>query len=274
MDRREFVKTACGAVIVAGIRPWARAASRQFTEVGRFDAAEARQGVAVDADHVYVVDSTNIAKYDKKTRRLVQRNDGPPEGTLIHLDSGAVVEGKLYCAHSNYPEIPMTSSVEIWDTRTMKHAGNHSVGVMWGSCTWIDRHLGSWWAVFANYDKPQGPEKLPYGYTRSTTLVKLDDQWMWKEAWLFPEQVLKNVRPMSVSGGSWGPDGYLYCTGHDPAEVYVLRLPKAGSILELVDTVPCNIAGQGIAWDRTEAGMFYGIVKSRRQVVVSRFTAS
>ena len=31
---------------------------------------------------------------------------------------------------------------------------------------------------------------------------------------------------MSNSGGSWGPDGFLYLTGHDPAEIYKMRLPK------------------------------------------------
>lgn len=272
MDRRKFCKSAGGAVLTAGFGPIFLARPRRFQEVGRFDAPEARQGVAVDADHIYAVDSTIIGKYDKKTHKLLQKNDGPREGSLIHLDSGVVVEGKLYCAHSNYPGIPMTSSIEIWETDNLKHAGSHSFGVMWGSCTWVDRHAGSWWVVFANYDKPQGPEKLPYGFTRSTTLVKMDDQWTWKESWLFPEEVIKKVKPMSVSGGSWGPDGNLYCTGHDPAETYVLRLPKAGSILEIIDTVPCNIAGQGIAWDRTETGMLYGIVKSSRQVVISRFT--
>jgi hypothetical protein len=67
---------------------------------------------------------------------------------------------------------------------------------------------------------------------------------------------------MSNSGGSWGPDGFLYLTGHDPAELYRMRIPKAGSVLELVDTIAMNIRGQGIAWDRSQPGVIYGIVRA------------
>ena len=67
---------------------------------------------------------------------------------------------------------------------------------------------------------------------------------------------------MSNSGGSWGPDGFLYLTGHDPAELYRMRLPKAGSVLELVEIIPMNIRGQGIAWDRSQPGVIYGIIRA------------
>jgi hypothetical protein len=67
---------------------------------------------------------------------------------------------------------------------------------------------------------------------------------------------------MSNSGGSWGADGFLYLTGHDPAELYRARLPKAGSVLELVNTIPMNIRGQGIAWDRSQSGTIYGIIRA------------
>ena len=38
--------------------------------------------------------------------------------------------------------------------------------------------------------------------------------------------------------------------------------PTAGSVLELVDAIPMNIRGQGIAWDRTDPGVIYGIVRA------------
>ena len=78
------------------------------------------------------------------------------------------------------------------------------------------------------------------------------------------------MSPMSNSGGSWGPDGYLYCTGHDRPEVYVLKVPDKGSVLELAETVPLPILGQGIAWDRSRPGLLYGIRRKDSQVVVSR----
>ena len=51
---------------------------------------------------------------------------------------------------------------------------------------------------------------------------------------------------------------------HDPAEIYRMRLPKAGSILELVDVIPMNIRGQGIAWDRSQPGVIYGIIRATK----------
>src|SRR3546814_8779330 len=56
----------------------------------------------------------------------------------------------------------MTSSVEVFDTRTMEHVDSFSFGILRGSLTWLDRHDGAWWAGFANYDN-DGDDGLPYG---------------------------------------------------------------------------------------------------------------
>ena len=87
--------------------------ARELEEFGRFNAVEARQGVAVDADHFYAVTDRGIGKYDKWTGAAVAKWESPKDGPIIHLDSAVVVDGKLYAAHSNYPQEPMTSSVEI-----------------------------------------------------------------------------------------------------------------------------------------------------------------
>jgi len=243
---------------------------KSFEEIARFDSPEAFQGVAVDESYFYAITNQAISKYEKKTGKPAGQWKGPKTGPIIHLDSGVVVDGKLYCAHSNYPESPMVSSVEIWDTKTMKHIGTHSFGIHWGSLTWIDRYNGSWWTVFANYNQVFGASQTPYGNNRWTTMVKFDDNWQWQEAWVLPAKLIPKFEVMSNSGGSWGPDGLLYLTGHDPAEVYVMKLPEAGSVLQWIDTIPLNIAGQGIAWDRSEPGTIYGIIRSRLQVTVSK----
>jgi hypothetical protein len=239
--------------------------SISFKEVARFDIPEARQGVAVDENHFYAVSDRQIGKYEKDTGRLVKRWVEPEGGPMIHLDSGVVVDGRLYAAHSNYPEIPMTSSVEIWDTESMEHIGSHSFGIRWGSFTWLDRHGGYWWAGFAHYNK-----LAVHNHTdnRWTTLVKFDDDWRALESWVYPTEVIQRFDGMSNSGGSWGPDGRLYCTGHDHPELYVLEFPRAGSRLELVETIPIDNTGQGIAWDRSNPGTIYTIRKADRQVVV------
>ena len=161
----------------------------------------------------------------------------------------------------------MTSSVEVWDAETLEHVDSRSFGIRWGSCTWIDRHDGFWWAMFAHYD--QFADSLGKG-TEGTTLVKFDDSWHELGAWVLPPEIIARLRPMSNSGGSWGPDGFLYLTGHDAAEIYRVRLPQAGSVLELVDILPLEFHGQGIAWDRLQPGVLYTIERQDKTVQVFR----
>ena len=242
------------------------AGERGFREIRYFPAQEARQGVAVDDAYVYVVGSQRIGKYDKETGERVAEWVGDESGPIIHLDSGVIVDGKLYCAHSNYPELPMTSSVEIWDAATLEHLGNHSFGIYRGSCTWVDCYDGHWWAAFAHYEKWK---KDTGKGTECSSVVKFGEDWRELGSWVLPDSVVGRMRPMSNSGGSWGPDSLLYCTGHDYPEVYALRIPEQGSVLELVEVVPLDVYGQGIAWDRTWKNMIYGIRKKDREVVQS-----
>jgi len=143
-------------------------AKPSLKQIGEFVVPEANQGVGVDDKYFYAVDNQTIAKYDKKTGKLVKKWRGEKKGQIIHLDSAMLMDGKIYCAHSNYSEWPMTSSVEIWDAETMEHIGNHSFGIHWGSLTWVDFYNGHWWMTFANYDKLYGPGKTPYGYKAAT----------------------------------------------------------------------------------------------------------
>lgn len=220
-----------------------------------FKSHDARQGVAVNKDYVYVVNNFRITKHDKKTGEALLQWDGGNDvtGPLKHLDSGMVYQGDIYAAHSNYPNFPMTSSIEIWDAETMEHKGSHSFGIDIGSFTWMDRYDGHWWGAFANYDKTQKNQHQPYGYTNHTQVVKMDDDFNILEKWTLPKGIVDLISPMSNSGGSWGKDGYLYITGHDNEEVYVMSLPKTSSELKWIATVDVpGMYGQGLAWDRTE----------------------
>jgi hypothetical protein len=259
-----LLATLLSAVLLAVIGPGAGAASR-LEQMAEFEIPEAFQGVAVDNRYFYAVHNRIIAKYEKKTGKPAGRWEGPKDGPIIHLDSALVMDGKIFAAHSNYPEWPMTSSLEIWDAATLKHIGSHSFGINWGSLTWADFHDGHWWMTFANYNLPYGPDKTRYGHNAATQMIKFTADFKFVEAWVMPKTMLEKFAAMSNSGGSWGPDGYLYLTGHDLAEVYKMRLPQAGSVLELVETLPANIRGQGIAWDRTDRGVLYGIIRATRK---------
>jgi len=82
--------------------------------------------------------------------------------------------------------------------------------------------------------------------------------------------VIDRFVPYSNSGGSIGPDGLIYTTGHDRGEVYVMRVPKKGNQLELVRTLKLSIFGQAIAWDRSQSDTLFGIRRKDKVVVVSR----
>jgi len=159
--------------------------------------------------------------------------------------------------------VPMKNSVEMWNAKTLKHSGRHEFDER-GAMTWIDRHGGHWWIVFAHY----GDKKS----VQQTRLIKYNDKWKKQATWTFPATVIKRFLPYSNSGGSWGPDGRLYVTGHDRSELYALRIPKTGTVLELVDIVPAKVEGQGIAWDRSDIGLVYGIRRKTKEVVVLRLS--
>ena len=238
-----------------------------FEEVRRFATEEATQGVAVDADHFYAITNRRIGKYDKRSGERVDEWVGAADGPIIHLDSGIVRDGRLYCAHSNYPGIPMVSSIEIFETETMDHMGSHSFGIFGGSATWVDWAEGHWWVAFGHYAgfggvADQGPAW--------TNVVQFDESWRRVAGYVYPSDVVERFERMSNSGGTWGTDGQLYATGHDEGEVFVLSLPTAGSVLELREILPVTAEGQGIAWDRGEPGTLYSIIRSSREVVVSK----
>jgi hypothetical protein len=231
--------------------------------LSRTPAPEANQGVAVDAAYLYAVDNSTIAKYDRKSgaRIAVWKGDA---AKFPHLNSCAVIARELVCAASNYPALPMRSSVEVFDPVRMVHRKSIDLGDQAGSLTWVDRKDGAWWAGFANYDGTGG---APARDHTATKLVKFDDRWRPLATWTFPSAVLDRFKPRSSSGGAWGSDGRLYVTGHDAPEVYVLRLPRTGRVLEHVATIAAPIEGQAIAFDRTAGDVLFGISRAKREVV-------
>lgn len=233
-----------------------------FREVRAFPAPEAHQGVAVDQTHFYPITNTAVAKYDKQTGKLVKRWDSTEQVTLKHLNSGVVVDGKLYAAHSTWPSKPPKNSLEIWDTTTMTHVGQRMFAEDQLALTWADRHDDAWWVVFAAYGTAESVAK--------TKFIKYDTDWKPLAEWRFPREVIDRFVPYSSSGGSIGPDGLIYATGHDRSEVYVLQIPDEGDTLKLVRTLPLAVFGQAIAWDRSEPGTLFGIRRKNKEVVVSR----
>lgn len=237
--------------------------------VRRYAAVEARQAVAVDDAHFYAITNRRIGKYLKTSGGKVAAWQDDDGGPFIHLNSGVVLDGRLYCAHSNYPGVPMVSSIEVWDGATLRHVESIPVGTGRGSATWVDRRDGAWWVMYAHYPPPNGePGKGP----EYSVLVRYDGQWRETGAWAFPRTVVARWDGMSSSGGVWLPDGRLLTAGHHAPEVHVLRLPRAGATLVLEAVVPVESEGQGLALDPQDASRLWSIQRRTSEVLVSTMT--
>ncbi|RAK60111.1 hypothetical protein DJ021_09980 [Phenylobacterium hankyongense] len=241
-------------------RPTARA------ETVRRYASGATQGVAVGPNDLYAVSNWRLVRYGKKTGQQRAEWTGD-KARFPHINSCGLIERELVCASSNFPGTPQVSTVEVFDPQTLAHRRSIALGLGTGSITWVDRHDGAWWAMFANYDGRGGEPPRDH---RHTTLVKFDDQWRRLEAWALPATVLERIAPMSVSGGGWGPDGRLYLSGHDRPELYVMRLPDGGGVLDHVDTIGMEAEGQAVDWDESQPGMLYGITRRTREILAMK----
>ena len=176
------------------------------TTINTFDAGDAGQGVAVDKDHFYSIDNFSITKRNKDTGEALLQWYGGEDGPIIHLDGGVVIDGIIYCPHSNYPAWPITSSVEMWNATSLEHIDSHPFGIYRGSLTWIDKDAnGTWYGTFANYDRVQSGDTMPYGLTMRTQLVQFNDDWSVARSWIYPDALWQSFSPMSNSGGqlSW-----------------------------------------------------------------------
>jgi hypothetical protein len=241
--------------------------SQEAVEIKQYPVKEAKQAVAVDKNNFYIINNSSIVKYKKSDGTLVGQWDGAKMG-VRHLNSGVVIKDKLYCANSNFPTIPMVSSVEIINVKTLQHAGNHSFGIApYGSLTWIDYKKGKWWAGFAQYGGKDASEGKNPSWT---TIVRFNKYWQQEEAWIFPGDIVKAFGTRSNSGGAWANDDLLYCTGHDAPELYVMKEPETGYTLQHISTIPVPIQGQGIAIDHSVKNrlIIYGIKRANNTISV------
>lgn len=246
--------------------------SAPATVLQSWQAPEARQGAAVDDTHFYAITNARIGKYRRsdgaKVAEWVGDADAARAGRrIVHINSCAVIAAELVCAHSNFPHLPMASSVEVFDTATLRHIRSVPLGLRAGSLTWLVRHEGHWWAGFANYGGRGGEPGRDHRFTR---IAQMDDNWQEIASYALPADVLAALSPMSASGGAFGPDGLLYLTGHDEPEIYQLRLPQQGAVLEWVGTIPAPLAGQAWAWDPTSLEgrwRIFGIKRATSEVI-------
>ncbi|MBL9122133.1 MAG: endonuclease/exonuclease/phosphatase family protein [Planctomycetaceae bacterium] len=246
--------------LLAGVLAWPVAAADpqplRWVETGTLAAAEAHQAAAADGRNVYAVASNSIAKYDRRTGMRLATSSG----TAHHLNSAFLWNGRLYCAHSNYPQQPATSQIVQLDPESMRLEVFRDFGEFSGSLTWVVRRGDEWWCNFAHYDADNS----------QTILVRFDPDWHETGRWRYPPAVVSQWGRRSSSGGIWRGD-LLTITDHDHPRLYRLRLPAAGEVLEFVDQLAAPFPGQGIAEDPVTGGLV-GIDRRAKRVLFARLS--
>ena len=226
-------------------------AENAWRKTAELPAPEAIQAAASDEQYVYAVASQRVAKYDRATGRRIAISTGD----ATHLNSGFLWDGKLLCAHSNYPRTPERSAIKVLNPVSMELSTFKQFGDVGGSLTWVVRHENHWWCNFARY----GPEN------DKTFLVKFDDEWREQQRWTYPKTVIDQLGRYSLSGGLWY-NSELLVTGHDKQEFYRLHLPTKGTVLEYVGKHAVPFTGQGFAKDPQSGGLV-GISRANRRVI-------
>ncbi len=231
-----------------------------YLEIARIPSPHATQAAAADEAHLYAISNTTVATYDRHSGELLATASA--EGTE-HLNSGYFHDGKLYAAHSNYPETPHESDIRVFDPATNTLAVHHVFPEPPGSLVWCVRHNNRWWCCFAWY----GDENA------QSVLIEYTDDTFTSEArrLFFPAEVIADFDGMSASGGVFDGDTILASHHHYPV-LYRLRIPAApdATTLELVETLDCPFPGQGIAADPATPGSLVGINREARAIVVAK----
>ena len=223
-----------------------------YKAASSFRSDHATQAAAADGDFVYAVSSTAVAVHDRATGKVVGTGDGKAE----HLNSAFLRDGKVYCAHSNYPKKPETSEIRVFDPKTRTLTVFHEFKDPPGSLVWNVHDGKHWWCCFAHYGKATNAK---------TVLIRYGEGFKEEKRWTFPKAVVDDWDAMSASGGVWDGDTLLV-THHHFKVLYRLRVPKGGAELELVEALRCPFPGQGIARDPKTGGLV-GIDRDGKKVV-------
>lgn len=225
-----------------------------WTAVREIPAPEANQAAAADERFFYAITNKVVAKYERESGVRVAVSTGEAE----HLNSGFFREGKLYCAHSNYPKLPEKSEIKVLDVGSMELTTFHDFGNYGGSLTWCLRKDERWWCHFARYGLVNG----------ESFLVEFDAEWKELRRFTWPKEVIGKIGLNSLSGAVWRGDSIL-ATGHDDPVLFRVRLPEEGTVLTFVETQKIPFTGQGIAVDPVTEGLI-GINRKQKKLILAK----
>ena len=230
------------------------ASNPKLKSVQRFHAPQANQAAAADKEFFYAIGNRVITKHDRNTGVEVVKSSGKAK----HLNSGYFHQGKLLCAHSNFPTLPEQSEVLSLDPKTMRLTVYRDLGNPGGSLTWVVQKKGSWWCNFAKYGKKNA----------ETFVIKYDNHWKEIARYTYPQKLINQLGKYSISGGIWVGEE-LWVTGHDDPFLFRLSLPKKGSEFFYLGKTKVPFTGQGFATD-PETGGLVGINRANKEIIFSQ----
>ncbi len=228
--------------------------SAGWTATRHISSPHATQAAAADTGHVYAISNTTIAKYNRDSGQLV--STATTDDTQ-HLNSGFFHDGKLWCAHSNYPAMPHESDIRVYDPEENTLSVYHVFSEPPGSLVWCIVKEGRWWCCFAHYGDDN----------HRTVLIEYEADGFDRERqrFTFPDAVIADWDGMSGSGGIWDGDSLLV-SHHHFRVLYRLQIPEKGSTLRFIEALHCPFPGQGFARDPVTDGLV-GIDRYRRAIV-------
>lgn len=212
------------------------------------------QAAVVSTSHAYAISNTTVAQYDRSSGRLMATGTAVD---ALHLNSGFFFDGKIYCAHSNYPAEPPESDIRVFDPTTGQLSLVHRFQNPPGSLVWCVQRNGNWWCCFAWY-RAENARTVVIEFAESDFVHEL-------RRFTFPESVVADWDGMSASGGIWDGDTLLVSHHHFPV-LYRLAVPDTGTELEFVEALTCPFPGQGIAADPLTGGLV-GIDRAARRII-------
>ncbi len=213
-------------------------------------APEATQAAAADERFVYAIANKVVAKYDRATGRLLERSTGD----ATHLNTGYFLDGKMYCAHSNFPSKPEHSEIKVLDPAKMV--------LLDGEGFWRQRwqpHLGrAGRRPLVGAISRSTAKRMPKPISPSSTIgaksrggfIRRGDQVVRRE---------QRVVRIWQDGRCWSP-------ATTSARCSVLTVPEEGRVLRHVATVAAPFTGQGFATDPKTGGLI-GIDRAQRQII-------
>ena len=219
---------------------------------------DAHQAAAADERFLYAISSERIARYDRFTDEPAGMSRGPAK----HLNSGFLWDGRLYCAHSNFPKLPEESEVKVLDLASMELTTFHKFDNPGGSLTWSIRDGETWWCNFARYGADNA----------KSFLARYDLDWKETGRWTYPAELVAKLGRNSLSGGILR-DGEFLATGHDDPVLFRLAIPKEGNELTLLGTMAVPFTGQGIAIDPRTGGLL-GIHRGKKLLLMAESEAA